>query len=225
MSGIDAVALLVAAYGRGYFPMGDTSRRGPLAWLSPPMRGVIPLTEAEGFHVPRRLAKRLRASPFEIVSDEDFGAVIRGCAQPRVDEPETWIDDSIVALYEEMARRGLAHSVEARLGPERRLVGGLYGVHLGGAFFAESKFSRPEEGGTDASKACLVHLVRHLRRQGFVLLDVQFWTPHLSQFGCEEIPRAEYLSRLERALAVEASWGRFEARAEERIRGPRSAGR
>lgn len=211
MAQVDAVAMLVTAYGRGYFPMGDTSRRGPLAWLNPPRRGVIPLTEAEGFHVPRRLGERLRARRFEIVSDEDFGAVIRGCAAPRKDEPETWIDERIVALYEQMASRGLAHSVEARLGAERRLVGGLYGVHLGGAFFAESKFSRPEEGGTDASKACLVHLVWHLRRRGFVLLDVQFWTPHLAQFGCEEIPRAEYTARLERALAVEARWGRFEA--------------
>ncbi|MFN0131812.1 MAG: leucyl/phenylalanyl-tRNA--protein transferase [Phycisphaerales bacterium] len=208
---MDPIEGLLAAYREGFFPMGDSARPGPLTWLNPERRGVIPLWEAEGFHVPRRLAKRLRGRPFEIVADEDFGAVIRACAEPRKDETETWIDSRILALYEALAARGHAHSVEARLGPERTLVGGLYGVHIGGAFFAESKFSRPEQGGTDASKACLAHLMWHLRRRGFRLLDVQFWTPHLSQFGCVELARAAYRRELREALKVETAWGPFEA--------------
>jgi leucyl/phenylalanyl-tRNA--protein transferase len=181
--------LLVRAYCAGFFPMAD-SRHGRIRWYSPDPRAVIPL---ETFHVPRSLRRTLRRGLFEVRVNGAFAAVIRACAE----RPETWISDEIVRAYEDLHALGLAHSVETWR--EGRLVGGLYGVALGGAFFGESMFSRE----TDASKVALVALVERLRARGFVLLDTQFLTPHLARFGAVEIPRADYLRRLEAALRVE----------------------
>jgi leucyl/phenylalanyl-tRNA--protein transferase len=205
---------LLAAYRQGYFPMAEPSfgPHAPLLWLSPDVRGVIPLTEEEGFHVSRRLRDRMRKEPFELTTDTAFRRVIEGCARPRWYEKETWIDSRILELYTLLHLRGHAHSVEAWLERDggRLLVGGLYGVRIGAAFFAESKFCRPDLGGTDASKIVLVTLVEHLRKRGFKLLDVQMWNDHLDQFGCQEVPRKEYLRRLEPAVAGSASWLPFE---------------
>lgn len=202
------IASLLGAYREGYFPMASPARGGqpgPLRWYNPDPRGVIPL---ERFHASRSLRRRVRSGRFEVTSDRAFEDVMRGCAEPRPFEPDTWIDDRLVRLYTGVHEAGNAHSIEAWL--EGKLVGGLYGVHLGAAFFAESKFSRPGDGGTDASKVCLVHLVYHLRRRGFVLLDVQFSNLHLEQFGVEEIPRRTYLEQLELAVARPVSWEPFE---------------
>jgi leucyl/phenylalanyl-tRNA--protein transferase len=185
---IDPV-LLVAAYRQGVFPMAVED--GAIAWFSPDPRGVIPL---ETFHVPSRLARMVRRGTFEIRIDHDFERVIRACAD-RGDDDGTWISEDIVEAYVELARLGLAHSVEAW--QDEQLAGGLYGVHLGGAFFGESMFHRV----TDASKVALVALVERLRARGFTLLDTQWITPHLEQFGAVEIPRAEYVRRLEDAIA------------------------
>jgi leucyl/phenylalanyl-tRNA--protein transferase len=206
---------LLDAYRRGFFPMADDPDGpwgGQLLWLSPEPRGIMPLSEAEGFHIPRRLKDRLRRCPFSITTDTCFEEVILACAEPRAYEPKSWIDDRIVEMYTALHRQGHAHSIEVWLGPgertggERGLVGGLYGVRIGAAFFAESKFSRPAIGGTDASKVALVRTVEHLRTLGFDLMDVQFWNEHLDQFGCLEIPRAEYLRRLAGAVARTVAW-------------------
>ncbi|MCC6659320.1 MAG: leucyl/phenylalanyl-tRNA--protein transferase [Phycisphaerales bacterium] len=200
--GAQAVGSILAAYRAGYFPMAESARGdGPIHWLSPDPRAIIPL---DGFHVPRSLRKRVRSSRFGITTDHAFEAVIRACAEPRPHERDTWIDERIVSAYTALHRAGHAHSIEAWC--EGRPVGGLYGVHIGGAFFAESKFSRPAEGGTDASKVCLVHLVQHLRRRGFMLLDVQMTNPHLEQFGVIEVPRTEYLAMLGAAVQRRAEW-------------------
>ncbi len=197
---------MLEAYRLGAFPMGDTAEGGPIRWYSPDPRGIIPL---EGFHVPRRLADKVRSRVFEVTTDRAFEAVIRACAEPRPPpgEQESWIDERIVSSYVGLHRAGHAHSVEAWShgagGPE--LVGGLYGVHIGAAFFAESKFHRPGMG-TDASKVCLARLVMHLRARGFELLDVQMWNPHLAQFGCVEVARSGYLEQLRAACAKSVSW-------------------
>ena len=223
---------LVEAYRQGYFPMAPD---GAMDWHNPDPRGVIPLSEGEGLHIPRRLRDRVRSGRFAITTDVAFEAVVRGCALPRPSEPKSWIDERIVRAYAALHEAGHAHSIEAWLGEDGMqrgagkagpthplgpwieggggvLVGGLYGVHIGGAFFAESKFSLPALGGTDASKVCLAHLIAHLRRRGFTLLDTQFWNPHIGQFGCMEIPRAEYLVRLGAAVASPVEWLPFEPR-------------
>ena len=187
-------ALLVRAYRDGIFPMAMEG--GEIGWFSPDPRGILPL---DGFHVPARLARVLRHRTFEVTVDREFEAVMRACAAGRGDG--TWISDEIVESYAALHRLGLAHSVEARLNGE--LVGGLYGVHLGGAFFGESMFHRV----TDASKVALAWLVDQLRRRGFQLLDIQWVTPHLAQFGAVEIPKRAYLARLKAALAVECRFG------------------
>jgi leucyl/phenylalanyl-tRNA--protein transferase len=181
--------LLVAAYRQGVFPMAVED--GTIAWFSPDPRGVIPL---DTFHVSSRLARVVRRGTFTIRIDHDFERVIRACAD-RGEVPSTWISEEIVASYVELARLGLAHSVEAWQDGE--LAGGLYGVHIGGAFFGESMFHRV----TDASKVALVALVERLRARGFTLLDTQWITPHLQRFGAVEIPRREYLRRLADAIA------------------------
>jgi leucyl/phenylalanyl-tRNA---protein transferase len=181
-------ALIVRAYREGIFPMALED--GEIGWFSPDPRGIIPL---DTFHVPSRLARVVRQERFQIVADQDFEAVMRACAE-RPDEG-TWISEEIFDAYVALHRLGLAHSVEVRR--DDRLVGGLYGVHLGGAFFGESMFHRE----TDASKVALVALVDRLRRKAFTLLDTQWVTPHLEQFGATEIPRTEYLKRLKHALA------------------------
>jgi len=180
-------ALVVRAYREGLFPMAIEG--GEIGWFSPERRGILPLDD---FHVPARLARTLRHRPFEIEVDRDFEAVIRACAErPR---EGTWISDVIIDGYVALHRLGIAHSVEAWR--DGRLAGGLYGVSLGGAFFGESMFHRE----TDASKAALVALVDRLRRRGYSLLDTQWVTEHLNQFGAIEIPRTDYLRRLKSAL-------------------------
>jgi leucyl/phenylalanyl-tRNA---protein transferase len=192
--------LLIAAYARGIFPMADPRTR-EIEWFSPDPRGIFDL---ERFHVPARLARTVRARRFEIRTDTDFEGVMRRCAATRPGRSQTWIDERLIRAYVELHLRGAAHSVEAWRNGE--LVGGLYGVHLGGAFFGESMFSRPELGGTDASKVCLVQLVELMRAHGFTLLDTQLSNRHLAQFNCVEIPRRRYLQLLQRALRSPARW-------------------
>jgi leucyl/phenylalanyl-tRNA--protein transferase len=186
--------LLVHAYSQGIFPMAMED--GEIGWFSPDPRGVIPI---ETMHVSSRLARVVRSGRFEVTVDRDFAGVMRACALDR--EDGTWISEEIIESYVALHQRGQAHSVETWR--EGRLVGGLYGVHLGGAFFGESMFHIE----TDASKVALVALVDRMRAGGFTLLDTQWTTPHLAQFGAVEIPRAEYLSRLTRALGRGASFG------------------
>lgn len=178
-------------YRRGVFPMAETRDSRDIFLVDPEERGIIPL---EGFHVPKRLARTLRAGRFEFSVNADFAGVIQACAVARREEGETWINAGIEALYNELHRLGHAHSVEVHC--EGALAGGLYGVALGGAFFGESMFSRR----TDASKAALVHLVARLRVGGFRLLDAQFWTAHLGQFGAQTLSRASFKQRLAAAL-------------------------
>ena len=200
---LDAEQLL-SAYAHGCFPMAD-GPTGEVSWYRPDPRGIIPL---DGFRVPKSLRRRVRSARFRITLDGCFDRVIRECAQPRSEENGTWMSDSLREVYLDLHRLGFAHSVEAWLGQE--LVGGLYGVTLGSAFFGESMFSRPGSGGTDASKVCLVHLVEHLRARGATLLDTQFVNPHLLQFGALEVPDRVYASMLGRALAdatrLEGPW-------------------
>jgi leucyl/phenylalanyl-tRNA--protein transferase len=190
---------LLAAYAQGIFPMAESAESPELFWVDPRRRGILPL---DGFHVPRSLRKVLRRGPFTVRIDGDFAAVVKGCAAATGERPSTWINGEIVQLYCELWRRGHAHSVEAW--SDEELVGGLYGVALGGAFFGESMFSRA----TDASKVALVHLVAYLRQGGFTLLDTQFVTAHLARFGAVEIPRADYRQRLRAALGVRARFPR-----------------
>ena len=189
--------LLLAAYASGVFPMAESADDPELFWVDPHRRGVLPL---ESFHVPRRLRRVVRQGCFEIHCDTAFEEVIRGCAEATEKRPNTWINDKIVRLYASLAIRGAAHSVEAW--QDGMLVGGLYGVSLGAAFFGESMFSRV----TDASKVALVHLVVRLRLGGYRLLDTQFLTPHLARFGGIEISRARYHRLLADALAYRASF-------------------
>jgi leucyl/phenylalanyl-tRNA--protein transferase len=189
--------LLVSAYTSGWFPMAVDE--GEIRWYSPDPRGIIPL---ESFRVPSRLGRVIRAGTFEIELNRAFDTVIRACAETdrRDDDPGTWIDREIIDSYIELHRLGFAHSVEAW--QDGRLAGGLYGVALGGAFFGESMFHSK----TNASKVALAALVGHLRARGFRLLDIQWVTPHLEQFGAVEIPRQSYLELLEEAIAIEAAF-------------------
>lgn len=187
--------LLLRAYASGIFPMARSRDEQRLYWIDPERRGILPL---DGFHVSRSLRRTLKSARFEIRCDTAFEAVMRACAEPTPERQESWINDRIVELFVELHGLGLAHSVEAW--EDGRLAGGLYGLALGGAFFGESMFSRS----TDASKAALVHLVARLRHGGFVLLDTQFVTDHLRQFGAVEIPRDQYRSSLAAALDLPA---------------------
>ena len=175
--------LLLQAYRIGVFPMGERRDDPKLYWLDPRLRAVLPL---DGFHLPHRLARTIRAGRLEGSADTAFADTVRACAEPRPGHPESWINGPIVELYTELHRRGHAHSVECRM--DGRLVGGLYGVSVGGVFFGESMFSRER----DASKVALVHLVARLIKGGFRLLDCQFMTEHLRSFGAIEIPREEF---------------------------------
>jgi leucyl/phenylalanyl-tRNA---protein transferase len=183
--------ILLRAYRVGIFPMAESADDPELFWVDPKQRGVLPL---DGFHLSRRLRRVVRQDRFEICVDSDFSGTLVGCAAATEKRPNTWINDEIVRLYTALHRQGNAHSVEAWQGG--RLVGGLYGVSIGGAFFGESMFSRV----ADASKAALVHLVALLRAGGYRLLDLQFVTPHLAQFGAVEITRAHYQRLLAEAL-------------------------
>jgi leucyl/phenylalanyl-tRNA---protein transferase len=188
-------ALLLSAYRKGLFPMG--LENGEIGWFSPDPRGILPL---ETFHVPSRLARVIRRGMFSVRIDTRFPDVMRACAEDR--EEGTWINEEIVESYIALHRLGFAHSVEVWRGDD--LAGGLYGVHLGRVFFGESMFHRV----TDASKVALATLVDRLRQRGFVLLDIQWVTPHLEQFGAIEVPREEYLRRLAVAMDGKASFGR-----------------
>jgi leucyl/phenylalanyl-tRNA--protein transferase len=196
--------IMLRAYAAGIFPMAETADDPELFWVEPEWRGVIPL---DGFHLSARLARTVRSDRFEVRVDHDFEAVISACGESRPDRPETWINGRIRAIFGEMFRLGHVHTVECRR--EGRLVGGLYGLSLGAAFFGESMFHRE----TDASKVALVHLVARLRHGGYRLLDTQFQTTHLTQFGTIEIPREAYRLRLEEALQARANWHAWPAEA------------
>lgn len=187
--------MLLKAYAVGVFPMAEDRDDPELFWVDPRMRGIIML---DRFHVPRSLRKVLRRRMFEVTYDRDFEAVIEGCAESTEDRPRTWINDKIIELYATLHRMGHAHSVECRLAGD--LVGGLYGVSLGGVFFGESMFSRV----TDASKIALVHLVASLRLGGYRFIDTQFITRHLARFGTVELPRNEYRKLLSQSLGIRA---------------------
>ena len=196
------VQTLVDVYRRGLFPMGETRQDDRVFLIDPEHRGVLPL---DRFHVSRRLARTIRQDRFQVRIDSAFAEVIAECARAHSGRPETWINAPIEALYGELYRRGLAHCIE--IWREDRLVGGLYGVSIGAAFFGESMFSRER----DASKVALAHLVARLRVGGYRLLDAQFITAHLAQFGAEEIPRAAYHRRLALALGGEGDFYRMPA--------------
>jgi leucyl/phenylalanyl-tRNA--protein transferase len=196
VSEIDA-EMLLRAYAYGVFPMAESRDDPELYWIDPERRGILPLDK---FHVPKRLTRTIRRQPFDIRIDTAFRDVMLGCAEAAPGRDGTWINERILALYCELNERGRAHSVECWR--EGKLVGGLYGVSLGAAFFGESMFSRE----TDASKVALVYLVARLIRGGYLLLDTQFVTTHLAQFGAVEISREEYRSRLARATAQRASF-------------------
>ncbi len=187
--------ILLAAYAAGIFPMAESADDPELFWVEPKRRGILPL---DAFHVPRRLRRVVRHGGFAVRVDSAFTAVMRGCAEAGDKRPNTWINDEILRLYTALFRQGAAHSVECWR--EDALVGGLYGVSLGAAFFGESMFSRQ----TDASKVALVHLAARLRRGGYRLLDTQFLTAHLAQFGGIEIARSRYRRLLAEALAGSA---------------------
>jgi len=184
---------LLASYARGVFPMGETRDDPRIFLVEPDQRGVIPL---DGFHIPTRLRRTVRSEPYQVRVDTAFAAVLDACAASATGREDTWINAPIRRLYLALHAGGHAHSVECW--QDERLVGGLYGVTLGGAFFGESMFSRAR----DASKVALVHLVARLRRGGWRLLDAQFLTDHLSQFGAVETPQAAYLRRLKPALKI-----------------------
>jgi leucyl/phenylalanyl-tRNA--protein transferase len=229
---IDAI---LEAYRRGYFPMAEP--RPPwnpfggshIFWPSPDPRGILPLTPAEGLHVPRRLERTIRSGRFEIRCDTAFADVMAGCAGPRrmseldPDSEGTWIDSTITRWFTMLHKAGHAHSIEAwrtdHTTGEERLVGGLYGLTIGSAFFGESMFHSPQPrlltgerdpfDGTDAGNVCLITLTRHLARLGFALFDTQMVTTHVSRFGAVEIPRVQYLQRLFRAVEGEGKWERL----------------
>jgi leucyl/phenylalanyl-tRNA--protein transferase len=192
--------ILLRAYAEGLFPMAERRGDPTVYWVSPEKRGIIPLQD---FHVPRRLARTVRSGAFTVTADKAFRAVMEACAAPAPGREESWINDEILRLYTALHISGHAHSIECW--QDNRLVGGLYGVRLGAAFFGESMFSRMR----DASKVALVTLVEGLNRGGFVLLDTQFITAHLARFGAIEIPRHQYLHRLQDALNREAIWPFF----------------
>ena len=187
--------LLLCAYASGLFPMANDRHHPTIHWIEPRRRGVLPLDE---FHVPKSLRKLIRRNRFEIRTDRDFRQVITACAASRPERPRTWLNDELIELYCELHQLGYTHSVESWL--DGRLVGGVYGVSLGAAFFGESMFSHER----DASKVALVSLVERLRAGGYRLLDTQFVTDHLRQFGATELSRAAYRARLREALEVPA---------------------
>jgi leucyl/phenylalanyl-tRNA--protein transferase len=189
--------VLLKAYAVGIFPMAESAEDPGLFWIEPEERGILPL---DTFHLPRRLRRTVASGRFEVRVDHDFDAVISACAESTVGRPKTWINARIRKLYGELFEMGAAHTIEAWR--DGKLVGGLYGVELGGAFFGESMFSRER----DASKVALVHLVARLRAGGFKLLDAQFTTDHLRQFGAMDVSREEYQLLLEEALSAEADF-------------------
>ena len=192
--------MLLRAYACGIFPMAESADDPQLYWIEPQTRGVLPLDRV---NVPRRLARTLRATAFEVRIDTDFDGVIAGCAAPRPGRRSTWINSQIRSLYRDLYRQGHCHTVETW--SAGRLVGGLYGVALGGAFFGESMFSTE----TDASKIALVHLIARLIHGGFTLLDTQFVTEHLKQFGTVEVEKADFHRLLDAAVERVADFKRL----------------
>jgi leucyl/phenylalanyl-tRNA---protein transferase len=190
--------LVLKAYAYGVFPMAKSRGDSDVFWVQPKLRGVLPL---DAFHLPRSLRKRLRQGTFTVTIDQDFEGVMAGCAEATDTRADTWINDRIIQLFNELHRAGVAHSIE--VWKDGALAGGLYGLAMGAAFFGESMFSRE----TDASKVALTHLVGMLKQGGFVLLDTQFITDHLKQFGTIEISQQDYLAQLSDALTQK---GRFE---------------
>ena len=184
---------LLDAYRHGIFPWPITDFEAPLAWWSPDPRAVI---EFDRFHISRRLRRTCRGGKFEVTRDLDFPGVIRGCAMAPGRVNQTWLSPEMIDAYIALHTIGHAHSIE--VWHQHELAGGIYGVSIGGLFAAESKFFRVR----DASKVALVHLVAHLRKQGFVLLDIQQLTPHTARFGAAAIPRIEYLARLAEATEL-----------------------
>ncbi|RKR03097.1 leucyl/phenylalanyl-tRNA--protein transferase [Maricaulis maris] len=196
MRGFGAEELL-NCYARGVFPMAEGRDDPRIYLLDPDERGIIPL---DGFHASRSLKKTVRQDVFQVTVDHDFAAVVAGCATPASGREETWINDGIIRLYGDLHTAGYAHSVECWSGDD--LVGGLYGVSLGAAFFGESMFSRRR----DASKVALVHLIARLKAGGYSLLDTQFTTEHLQSFGAQTISRSDYRAKLADALIFEADF-------------------
>jgi leucyl/phenylalanyl-tRNA--protein transferase len=184
--------ILLKAYCCGIFPMADSADDPTIFWVEPDIRGILPLDK---FHVPRSLRKAIRRNKFHIRINKAFDQVVEKCAEETADRDKTWINQQIRHLYSELHEMGHAHSVEAW--SNRKLVGGLYGVSIGGAFFGESMFSRQ----TDASKICLVHLVERLIKCGYSLLDTQFSTTHLERFGVIEVAKQDYIKLLESAVS------------------------
>ncbi|HEX5599624.1 MAG TPA: leucyl/phenylalanyl-tRNA--protein transferase [Hyphomicrobiaceae bacterium] len=193
--------VLLKAYTCGIFPMAESADDPQLYWIEPQARGVLPL---DNVRVPKRLRRTIRQKPYQVRIDTDFAGVIAGCAAPKPGRRTTWINDRIRKLYRELHRLGYCHTVEVWDG--ERLVGGLYGVALGGAFFGESMFSEVR----DASKIALIYLCARLIYGGFVLLDTQFVTDHLRQFGTIEVDRAEFHRQLEAALKINGDFFRLE---------------
>ena len=208
MSSLDDVSIeitpqvLLKAYSCGIFPMAESAENNALYWIEPERRGILPL---DAVHIPRSLARTVRRGGFEIKIDNDFDAVVDGCAEPRTGRRSTWINGRIRSLYGELFKQGHCHTVE--VWQDGALTGGLYGVHLSRAFFGESMFSRAR----DASKVALVYLVARLKFGGFRLLDTQFITDHLAQFGAVEISRPAFQRLLEDALGAENEEGSFGA--------------
>jgi len=190
--------VLLKAYACGIFPMAESADDPALYWIEPELRGIIPL---DTFHVPARLARTVRTTDLVVRVNRDFEGVIEGCAEPKRDRARTWINGRIRRIYRALYAHGHCHSVEVYDGPE--LVGGLYGVSLGRAFFGESMFHRTR----DASKIALVHLIARLKAGGYRLLDTQFVTDHLRTFGAVEVPKRRYHRLLEDALVGEGDFG------------------
>ena len=193
--------MLLRAYASGIFPMAESRDSESLLWLQPDPRAILPL---DGLHIPRRLCRRLRRRPFRITVDRAFARTVAACAEAVPSRPQTWINPQLQQLYLQLHRQGFAHSVESW--QDGQFAGGVFGVALRRAFFAESMFTRI----TDAGKIALLHLLARLRCGGFALLDVQFTTPHLRRFGAVEISRAVYLHRLAGALRREADFRAFD---------------
>jgi leucyl/phenylalanyl-tRNA---protein transferase len=192
--------VLLKAYAAGVFPMAESATDSALYWVEPDERGIFPL---DGLQISRSLRKVVRQKRFDIRIDTAFEEVMRRCAEKTRERKETWINSRILKLYGELFRMGHCHSVESWR--DGRLVGGLYGVRMGAAFFGESMFSRE----TDASKVALVHLVARLNAGGFKLLDAQFINPHLATLGATSIKKADYLAMLQPAVAADADFQRF----------------
>lgn len=204
-----ALQWVLAMYRQGWFPMYDDATN-QVQWVQPYHRGIIPLDQR--FIISRSLRTLVRRHDFEVTSDAAFVDVIEACAAPAKGREQTWLSDDIIDAFVAMHEQGLAHSIEVwTREPRRTLVGGLYGVRLGSIFCGESMFSRPDLGGTNASKVALVHLVHHLRRQSFTLLDSQMENDHLAQFGCYTIPREDYQRHLSKHALDDVAWGEFDA--------------